>query len=71
MQSSRYYLAEAETIRREMHDIRNDERNKNLRQLLGRVARSYEEIAAEIEAGVRRRQSNDRSTPGRGNELGT
>lgn len=54
MQSARYYQVEAQTIRREMQDIGNNERNRNLRHLLGRVARSYEEIAAEIEAGARR-----------------
>lgn len=54
MQSARYYQVEAQAIRREMQDIRNDERSRNLRKLLGRVARSYEEIAAEIESGVRR-----------------
>ena len=52
MQSARYYQVEAQTIRREMQDIRNDERSRNLRKLLGRVARSYEEIAAELESGV-------------------
>jgi hypothetical protein len=53
MQSARYYEVEAQTIRREMQCLRNDERDRNLRQLLGRVARSYEEIAADIESGVR------------------
>jgi hypothetical protein len=53
MQSARYYEVEAQTIRREMQCLRNDERNRNLRQLLGRVARSYEEIAAELESGGR------------------
>jgi hypothetical protein len=43
-----------DAIQREMRDIKNDLKNRNLRSLLGRVARSYEEIAAEIESGVRR-----------------
>jgi hypothetical protein len=54
MQSARYYEIEAQTIRREMQEVSNDLKNRNLRSLLGRVARSYEEIAAEIESGVRR-----------------
>ena len=54
MQSARYYQLEAQTIRREMLDIKNDEKSRNLRKTLGRVARSYEEIAAELASGVRR-----------------
>jgi hypothetical protein len=47
MHSVRYYKAEAETIRRAMYDLKDRE----IRTLLGRIARSYEQIAADLECG--------------------
>jgi hypothetical protein len=47
MRSARYYELEAKEIRRAMYDMRD----QRLRALLGRVARSYEELSADIEAG--------------------
>lgn len=47
MHSVRYYKAEAETIRRAMYDLKDRE----IRALLGRLARSYEQIAADLESG--------------------
>ena len=48
MRSARYYELEAKEIRRVMYDVRD----QKLRALLGRVARSYEELTADIETGA-------------------
>lgn len=54
MKSARYYEVEAQAIRRAMFDLKSrrvmsELQNNEIRALLGRLARSYEEIAAELE----------------------
>ena len=48
MRSARYYELEAKEIRRAMYEMRD----QKLRSLLGRVARNYEELTADIETGA-------------------